>query len=238
VNIAEIDLDLYSNLETLTIFQGTIYFHVFNKLFKIANGSATEILSGDVIRGISTYRDKLIVSGEGLNLSNDKFTVAIYDGVSFQPMSKELVLSRIIPANDKLYFQGFPAFTYDGQGLDSLDFYGYFYAVDAQENIYFGDSYFEDFKMQKKHSDGQIEVIGNVISGFGNPQEVEWYDGTLFVVSAAESAEESSKVYFLNENQKWVQIPTEHFVYDVVIFNNTLLSISLDGKIYELLHKF
>lgn len=234
--IAEIDLDTYSNVETLTIFQGTIYFHVFNKLYKVENGLTSEILSGDIITGVATHQNKLIICGEGINVSNDKFTIVSYDGATFQPMSKELALSRIISANEKLYIQGFPGFSYDGQDLDSLDFYGYFYAVDKDESIYFGDSYFSDFTMQRKLDNGQVEIVGDIIHEFTNPQEVEMYNGTILISSVPESLDDFSSVYYLHDDKKWLKIPTEHYIYDMVIFQDKLFSIALDGTIYELVN--
>ena len=234
--IAEVNLDVYSNVESLTIIQGSVYLHVFNKLYKVENGLTSEILSADLITGIATLQNNIVICGEGINVSNDKFTIVSYDGTTFQPMSKELALGRIISANDKLYVQGFPGFSYDGQDLDSLDFYGYFYAVDEDESIYFGESLFSDFTMERKLANGQVETVGDVIRGFGAPHEVDLYNGTLFIASAPEFADDISTVYFLRDDKKWIKIPTEHYIYDVVIFDNKLFSISWDGKIYELVN--
>jgi len=232
--IAQSDIYPFSNSQSFQIYQGSIYYHVFDKLYKVEGDDTREILSSDVISGIKAYKDKLIIVGEGINISNDKFTIVSYDGTSFEPLSKEMTIGRIISANDKLYIQGYPGFVFDGQNVNTLDFFGNFFAVDADESIYFGDSFNLSFTMEKKLIDGQIDGVGNSIKEFGNPQEVEFYDGMLIVVGDVVNA--SSRAYYLGD-QEWIQIPTTHSIYDVVVYGNKFLSISWDGKIFELVKK-
>ena len=232
--ISEPNLDTFSNLETLVIYHGSIYFHVFNTLFKIEGEETTEILSGEVITGIELYKDKLVIIGDDINVSNNNFTIVTYDGTNFEPVSTELALSRPIPANDKLYIQGFPGFAFDGQSLSELDYGGYFFAVDGDENIYFGDAYNKDFTLGKKISGG-YETVGHTIHGIGIPREVLLYDNTVVMVGGDDLGT-TSFAYYL-DNEKWIQVPTDHVIYDVVIFDNKLLSMSLDGKLFELVKK-
>lgn len=228
-------LDSYSNLETLKIYHGSVYYHVFNKLYKIEGEETTEILTSSVITSIELYKDRLIIIGEDLNVSNESYSIVSYDGATFEPLSNELALGRLIPANDKLYVQGYPGLAFDGQNLNALDFFGYFFNVDREESIYFGDALNSDFTLGKKSVNGEYETVGKTIHGIGNPRGVLLYDGTIILIGGDDLGT-TSYVYYLND-ERWVPIPINHVIYDVVVYNNRLLSISMDGKIYELVNQ-
>ena len=242
VFVSKPQTDAYYNLENLAIFQGSIYYHGYNKLYKQENGSVLEVLSANVLRSIKVYNGKLIINGEGINISNNKFTVVSYDGTTFSPLSDVIQPINMMPANDKLYFPGWPAFVYDGQDLRPLDYSGYIYAVDVEESIYFGEAIFSDFTrqmsgftMEKKLLNGEISTVGNTVHKFGFPDIVQFYDGTL-VMTGRENGNGPSTTFYLDD-EKWIQIPTEHMIFDVIVYNDKLLSISLDGNIFELVKK-
>jgi hypothetical protein len=235
-NIGEPDVSTASNLLSFEIHKGSIYFHVFDKLYQVEAGQTKEILSGDIITSIEATPDKLVIVGEGLNVSNDHFTIVSYDGTTIEPLSKEMSLSRSIQANNKVYIPGYPSHVYDGQTLNDVDFYGYFLAVDEDESLYFGDSYNERFTLSKQFIGGEKEVLGSYIEEMGSIfQSLELFDGTVFVIGV-DYQNELTKVYFLNGDQ-WIQIPTDHVSYDVIVFDNKLISFAMDGKIYELAKK-
>ena len=235
-NVGEPNANMVNNLLSFEIHDGSIYYHVFDKLYQVKAGQTKEILSGEIITNIETVQDKLVIVGEGLNVSNDHFTIVSYDGTTIEPLSKEISLNRIIQANNKVYIPGNPSHVYDGQTMNNVDFNGYFLAVDEDESIYTNDSYNDRLILSKLFVGGEEQMVGNPIEGMGPIfKSLELFDGTVFVVGV-DYHNELTKVYFL-EGDKWIEIPTDHVSYDVIVFDNKLISFSLDGKIYELFKK-
>ena len=62
--------------------------------------------------------------------------------------------------------------------------------------------------------------------------QLKFFDGTIFLVGV-DNIREYSKVYFLKDD-KWIEVPTEHVIYDVIVYDNRLITSSWDGKFYEL----
>lgn len=234
-NLGAVQAETYGYLESLAILNGSVYFHVFNKLYKVENDAVKEILSADAITGLEACQNKLIITGEGIKLSDDANTIVSYDGTTFIPLSRQMALSRVITANNKVYIPCYPGFSYDGQDLLALNYFGYFYAVDSEESIYFGDSFNYDFTMEKMLRNGEISKVGNTVQKFGLPQEAQFYDGTL-VMTGFDEETQLSTTYYLHDD-KWIQIQTEHVIYDIIVFKGKLLSSSLDGMIFELVRK-
>jgi hypothetical protein len=231
--VGEFNVNQFSNVQSFTVYHGSIYYHVFDKLYKIEGAETKEILSGGMLGGIEICKDELVIIGGGLKVSNDSYTMVSYDGTTFEPISKEMTTSRIIPANDKIYLPGFPSVVYDGKSLTPLNFYGSFVAVDEEEQMYYSDTYNNRLFLSRTSNYGQKEVLGDYIIGMGAIlHDLEFFDGTIFLVGV-DNFRGYSKVYFLKDD-KWIEVPTEHAIYDVIVYDNRLIASSLDGKIYEL----
>ena len=128
-----------------------------------------------------------------------------------------------IPANDKIYLPGFPSVVYDGNSLTPLNFYGTFVAVDNEEQMYFHTTNNNRLFLSRTSNFGQEEELGNYIIGMGEIfRALEFFDGTIFLVGV-DVFRGYSKVYFLKDD-KWIEVPTEHVIYDVIVYDNKLLT--------------
>jgi len=231
--VGEYNIDDFHNLQSFTFYHGSIYYRVSNKLYKIDGAETKEILSGDNLAGIERCKDELIIIGGGINVSNDSYSMVSYDGTTFEPISKETTSSSIVSANDKIYLPGFPSFSYDGTNLTLLNFYGSFVAVDNEEQIYFHSTNNNRLILSRTPNSGQKEVLGDFIIGLGEIfRDFEFFDGTIFLVGV-DTDKGYSKVYFLKDD-KWIEVPTDHVIYDVIVYDNRLITSSWDGKFYEL----
>lgn len=234
--VGEYNIDDFNNLQSFTVYQGSIYYHVSNKLYKIDGAETKEILSAGHLTDIEICQDKLVIIGGGINVSKESYTMVSYDGTMFEPISKEMTSSSItpaIPANDKIYLPGFPSVVYDGNSLTPLNFYGTFVAVDNEEQMYFHSTNNNRLFLSRRSNFGQEQALGDYIIGMGEIfRDLKFFDGTIFQVGS-DVARGYSKVYFL-KNDKWIEVPTEHVIYDVIVFDNRLIASSLDGKIYQL----
>jgi hypothetical protein len=232
-NVGEPNVDEARTFQSYRIYHGSIFYHGAGKLYKIEGTENKEILSGAVIASIEVCKDELVVNGS-ISVSNDVFTIVSYDGTNIKPLSKEMTASRIVSANDKVYIPGFPAVSYDGHSLSLLNYYGFFVAVDREEQFYFRSAPIDNkFHLSRRSNFGQEEKLGNPIVGMDEIfRDIEFFDGTTFTIGT-DTMRGYSKVYFLKDD-KWIEVPTEHVIYDVIVYDNRLIASSLDGKIYEL----
>ena len=232
-NVGEPNVDEATYFQSFKIYHGSIYYNVPGKLYKIEGTENKEIMSGAVIGSMGVCKGELVVNGI-ISVSNDVFTIVSYDGTNIKPLSKEGTANSIVAANDKVYIPGFPAVSYDGGSLSLLNYYGFFVAVDREEQFYFRTAPTgNELNLSRRSNFGQEEKLGNPIVGMHEIfRDFEFFDGTYFAIGT-DTLRGYSKVYFL-KNDKWVEVPTEHVIYDVIVYNNKLLTSSVDGKFYEL----
>ncbi len=146
----------------------------------------------------------------------------------------------IVPASNHLYIQGYPAFDFDGQDLNALDFYGYFVAVDSEQSIYYSDSFNSRFTLSKQRVDGRTEQVGNAINGIGgNLHNVEFYNGFIIVIGVdySDGTLFGTTLAYMLDDEKWGRIPTDHVIYDVISFENKFFAFVEDGEILELIQQ-
>ena len=86
--VGEYNINVFYSVQSFKVYQGSIYYQVSNKLYKIDGAEIKEILSADYLTGIEIFQDKLIIIGGGINVSNDTYTMVSYDGTIFEPISK------------------------------------------------------------------------------------------------------------------------------------------------------
>ena len=234
--VGEYNIDDFHNLQSFTVYHGSIYYRVSNKLYRIDGTETKELLSANHLGSIEICQDQLVIIGGGISVSNDSYTMVSYDGTMFKPISKEMTSSSVIPAipaNDKIYLPGFPSVVYDGNSVTPLNFYGSFVAVDNEEQMYFYGTNNNRLFLSRTSNFGQKEELGDFIIGLGEIfRDFEFFDGTIFLVGV-DVVRGYSKVYFLKDD-KWIEVPTEHVIYDVIVYDNRLITSSWDGKFYEL----
>jgi hypothetical protein len=220
-------------IQDFAVYQGSIYYHLpYDTLFKLEGTETKEILA-DGIADIEVCQDELAIIGGGINVSNEDCTFASYDGNTFKPLAKDWALTRLIPANGKVYWPGFPSVVYDGKSLSQLNFYGDFWAVDGLEQMYSVSTFNNRLTLSRQSNYGQREVLGDQVTGIGEIfRGLEFFDGTIFLVGV-DTLRGYSKVYFL-KGDKWIEVPTDHVIYDVIVYNNRLITSSVDGKFYEI----
>lgn len=223
-----------NEFHTFAVYQGSVYY-AFDKLYKLEGEETKEILNNGGIGDMEVCQGKLVFIGGSIDILNDRYAIASYDGTTFEPVSKDWTTHRgMIPANNKIYIAGYPSGVYDGKSITQLNFDGYFSAIDAEELIYYSETYNNRLSLYRTPNFGKREALGNPITGMADIfRSVEFFDGDIFVIGV-DIYRGYSKVYFLKED-KWIEVPTEHVISDVIIYDNKLIASSTNGKIYELL---
>ena len=106
-------------------------------------------------------------------------------------------------------------------------------AVDNEEQMYFHRTNNNNLFLSRISNGGPEEELGNYIIGMGEIfRKLKFFDGTIFLVGV-DVIREFSMVYFLKDD-KWIEVPTEHVIHDVIVYDNRLITSAWDGKFYEL----
>jgi hypothetical protein len=230
-----------SNVESFAIYNNEIYYSSWNSLYRLEDGVMKEIFTSPVgiIIELIFIDDKILISGQELQLNGKSYTMLSFNGIQFEPVSNHIIYqAKSIRLKDKILFAGKPGATYDGTKVTPNNFYGLFFGADDEGNIYgFKDT--PDFYKIYKSKGNQMTLIGEptYISVFNyNLKSLDLIDETKVIFGT--DGQSNAFTLVLNKNiWEEVKLPQPKFFHSVVNYNGRILASTEDGNLLELVKK-